>query len=126
MTKTLNITVVDDEEFVHEIFRLTYGEKANLNFYSLLRDFENDFSKPDGPLSSDIIILDCQFRIESELYKKTGAYLRDLGYKGKLVLCSLLEEFSKEDQKYIDETFDYVLPKNPLMGFDTFTKHLGY
>jgi len=106
------IFIIDDDDFYIEeithIARDLYDVKA---FHDPNEVEENITEKDFSSLA--LVIVDFDFRTKTAADNDIAGYLRDLGYRGPIILCSLIEDYGP-DMKYIEENYDAIISKHNL------------
>ena len=107
-----NIVLIEDDSFYVQEFKDEIKGKFNLTAFSS----PSDFVDKDIDLSDvQAIFLDFDFGHVSEEENMLAEYLReDKGFKGKIVLWSLLEEFDRETKQYLDSFCNEIWVKRDL------------
>lgn len=121
-----NIIALDDQEFFLEEFMLEVEDKdVCLKTYSGIDEFEESVSCNDIK-KTDLIIVDYDFGRKNYTAVDKGLveYLKsEYDYGGKVILCSLHEEFGSEEEKILKD-FDGVLPKR-LFSWENLLPYLS-
>lgn len=111
MTRPL-ILVVDDEQFYLDEFALELEKSCRLELFKGPDDF---LECPKEVFSAaNYIFIDYEFRIDDAITLELAQFARKQGFRGKLILWSLYEEFEPEVQSSIDKNYDYFLCKAGL------------
>lgn len=112
MKKSLILAIDDDLFYLNEI-RLELEGKADYKLFQGPNEFEEYVDAKDVE-RADAIIVDYDYGNGTAVKSDIAGFIRkDLGYKGKLVLCSLHEDF-REDNERIRREYDVVLHKRDL------------
>lgn len=107
------VLAIDDDTFYLEETRFEVAPHAEVKLFQGPNDFEENVSEADIDRAS-IIIVDYDYGSGTAVKSDVAGYLRhNLGYRGKLVLCSLLEHFGEYDMK-VRKEYDFVLHKRDL------------
>ena len=109
------IMMIDDDEFFLNDAEIELRGKATFKGFKGPNDFEREVKQEDIT-AADLIVVDYEFRGGSATKSKIAEYIReDLGYRGKMVLCSLHADndfFGERDN--LARSYDAIIHKRDL------------
>ena len=114
MQKTV-ITIDDDSYYLDEIKEICQESHLKALCFEGPNEFEEKCSK-EAIKSASLILVDFDFYTSTALENDIAGYIRDSGYKGKMYLWTLHEEFDEDDRKKIASDFDGVINKREISG----------
>lgn len=113
MNKKPLILAIDDDPFYLNEIRLELEGHADCKLFQGPNEFEELVTKEDI-LRASLIVVDYDYGAGTAIKSGIAGFVRNnLGYKGKLVLCSLHEDF-REDEKQVRKDYDVVMHKRDL------------
>ncbi len=113
MIQKPSIIMIDDDIFFLEAWREALGNNVDFKAFTSPFDFEEACDENDMILAAKCIIVDFDFGSENAGEIDIISFLKNKSYTGKVLMCSILEDFG-EYQKQIISNFDYVVKKSPL------------
>lgn len=116
------ILMIDDDKFYLNELSFTVEGKAKYKCFLGPNDFEKNVQPEDISLAK-LIIVDYNFgkQLGTAISRQMSEYIRNmLGFKGKLVLCTVLGPYLKGNDE-VKQAFDYVLAKQDL-NWDVISK----
>ena len=118
------VLMIDDDKFFLNDTEIELQEKAFFKGFRGPNDFELEVQDKDIS-AADLIIVDYEFKGGTATKSKLAPYIRDeLGYKGKMILCSLHadgEIFGEVES--IRRDYDAIIHKRDLC-WETLRKFL--
>ena len=113
MEKKPLILAIDDDQFYLNEIKMEVEGHADYILFQGPNNFEDNVSSTDVQ-NADLIIVDYDFGAGTAVKSGVAEYIRrDLGYNGKLMLCSLHEDF-RENEAKIRKDYDVVIHKRDL------------
>lgn len=107
------VIIIDNDQFYLHLFKFELAGKANILTFLGPNDFEVFASKADVE-SANLIIVDFKYPFGNAIESALPEYIReDMGYKGKLVLYSHMDDFGVYNRK-VKEKFDGVIHKKDI------------
>ena len=124
MEKRPLILAIDDDPFYLNEIKMEIEEHADYIFFKGPNDFEQNAKEHDVK-NADLILVDYDYGRGTAVKSGIADYIRkELGYRGKLVLCSLHEDF-KENSAKVQKDYDLVMHKRD-MSWRTISQSLGF
>lgn len=111
--KRPKVVVIDNDSFYLTEFKAELSGKADVLTYEGPNEFEACALKSDIE-NANLIVIDFKYKFGNAIKSNITNYIRDyMGYKGKLILYSHMDDFGEYNSK-VKEKFDAVMHKKDL------------
>lgn len=119
-----SVLAIDDDRFYLNEMALELEGKARYKGFLGPNDFEDEVNEEDIA-SADAILVDYDFGRGNAVQSSLAKHIREnLGFKGRVILWSLHDHFSKGDQAEIAKDYDAVMSKKGF-NWEKLSRHLA-